>query len=796
MAFRVAARTILHLGSELISSDSVAFYELIKNSFDARAPRVFIDVVARIPAAGDLRKELDLLARMLGKHIPNDEVKRMRERIGSMVEMKAPQADECLSVLKSAKNVNDLTEALREANYITISDSGHGMTLNDLQEIYLTIGTNYRLKERQKAQSNVQIDDARPILGEKGVGRLSAMRLGSRLRVDTTVKSERQWNVLEIDWEQFSNDGNDLLEDIEVEPSLGDKKISAATSGTVLRISSLMSRWSREKLASIATTEFARLTDPFTPTSRYPVVLRFNGAPIDIPPLDALLFQAAHAKVEGEFTIAGESGWEGLCLRGRVNYILGSREVSFKLTGEYLRSAAGGEELGITGAAGAEVLRRLGPFKFLFYWFNRRVLDEVEGIGTKKEVRDLVNAWAGGLMLFRDGFRVNPYGNRDDDWLDLDSEALRSSGYKVNRSQIVGKADVSSRLNPALTDQTNREGLCDCEEARALKDILKHVLVTEFKGYINRVDKELKLREPLSAAELRDQVLTQRRQVKKLMALLKDKFPLVASDTELMPVIENTLEEIVNSMQALDRKSKSLEEERTHLLHLASVGMLVEIVVHELWRASNSALRLIATVERGLKDDREKSAARILESQMKTLQRRLKMIDPVGSSSRQVKEDFDLKALVDDVLASHYEQFKRHEIKANVELVAQNNEQGFRVKMVRGMLIQVLENLLANSVYWLKQRREIHPDFSAEIKVVVDAKGKRLLVSDNGPGVPAEKREDIFMPFFTTKPPGEGRGMGLYIASEIASYHNGKLSLSTEPSAADGNLSTFVLKLP
>jgi predicted P-loop ATPase len=59
-----------------------------------------------------------------------------------------------------------------------------------------------------------------------------------------------------------------------------------------------------------------------------------------------------------------------------------------------------------------------------FYWFNRSLLTAAEGVPDYKQVQELIRGWAGGLMVYRDGFRVNPYGDPDDDWLDLDRKAL------------------------------------------------------------------------------------------------------------------------------------------------------------------------------------------------------------------------------------------------------------------------------------------------------------------------------------------------------------------------------------
>ena len=71
-------------------------------------------------------------------------------------------------------------------------------------------------------------------------------------------------------------------------------------------------------------------------------------------------------------------------------------------------------------------------------------------------------------------------------------------------------------------------------------------------------------------------------------------------------------------------------------------------------------------------------------------------------------------------------------------------------------------------------------------------KNESILYSDNGPGIPKEKKEDIFRPFFSTKPPGDGKGLGLYISRENAKYNNAVLSLLDENK---NNLNTFILSL-
>ena len=132
------------------------------------------------------------------------------------------------------------------------------------------------------------------------------------------------------------------------------------------------------------------------------------------------------------------------------------RETTFELEGAHAVTVVGGMYLHeyIT----LDTLRSLGSFSLTLYWYNRQRLGTIEGIGNQRAVRDLLRRWSGGVMVFRDGFRVSPYGDLEDDWLDLDRRALAYQSHKVNRAQIIGKLEISSASNSQLVDQTNREG--------------------------------------------------------------------------------------------------------------------------------------------------------------------------------------------------------------------------------------------------------------------------------------------------------------------------------------------------
>jgi signal transduction histidine kinase len=789
MPFKVTARTILQLGAELISSDAVAFYELIKNAFDAGSPRVEINVVNCIPhdSVTTIREVLaETELQLVNQEIPDNTITSLRELFQNEFERTAPNFDKLTASVKNAVSFKDFRKIIDESNNIEIKDTGEGMSHFDLINVYMTIGTRSRLEQREKLNAdNLELNKSkRPILGEKGLGRLSTMRLGEQLRVSTSRSGESHWNMLEIDWRAFSHASNKLIEEIAVEPYIGSKKDSPEVSGTTIYISALESEWSRTKLEQIAREEFSRLTDPFVPSSRYPITLRFNGNIVPIVSFDKLLFESAHATVKAEFRFDDKESLPQLV--GSVDYKYRHRQKTFELDGADLLSTSG---------ANPFILRRLGSFKVELYWFNRRLFNRTEGGPDFKRLKDLVNQWAGGLMVYRDGFRVNPYGSPADDWLNLDKTALAAPGYKVNRRQVIGKVDITARGNPLLVDQTNREGLRDNDEKNALVKLLQYVLLNQLRAFLDEVDKDVQAREPLSFDDFEGRVQAQERQIEYYIQTLTVRHPAVAEETEIINQILGATDNIRALMTEANQLAEEYEKGRTELVHLAGLGLMVEIIGHELARATSHTLGTLESVKKNHLPDEVTSVFETLREQLKTIERRLRVLDPLSTSGRQIKEPFDLIAWVKEILKSHEAQFERHdiELKFLVEPIEYKNT--LTIKAVKGMIVQILENLLSNSIYWIEQEKRLNPKLRPFISVLIDTKAKEIRFTDNGPGITPNRRKEIFQPFVTTKPPGQGKGLGLYVSNEVAKYNGAALYLSDEHTVHPNKLNTFVFAL-
>jgi signal transduction histidine kinase len=108
------------------------------------------------------------------------------------------------------------------------------------------------------------------------------------------------------------------------------------------------------------------------------------------------------------------------------------------------------------------------------------------------------------------------------------------------------------------------------------------------------------------------------------------------------------------------------------------------------------------------------------------------------------------------------------------------------------MVVQIVENLLSNSIHWLgvakKGRKRLEPQIAVEVN---EDSGGSFVFWDNGNGVAQQFSETIFNAFYTTRGDEGGRGLGLYIARENARYHGGDLRMIPEHASQEGRLNAF-----
>lgn len=780
--FKICARTVLELGAELISSDVIAFYELVKNAFDAKSRN-----------GAEIRFEITFsyhdYLKFRRRAIEGSYLEQLKSEIKSKLYPSAPQASlsRVRQAVQAAETHAELQDALDEVyateNRIIVSDEGTGMSRQDLSDNYLVIGTASRKRAIDAALARGSNGNARPpYLGEKGIGRLSAMRLGDRLTVETAKATDQSLNVLTVDWTAF-NDLDAMLDSINIVPEAGDAKPAEMWSGTRLTISALTADWASDRVRQLAEQEFSQLTDPFDdPRQRPRIAVFWNGNRVPIPHMDRDLLSHAHASVKGRLLIT------------KAGPALACKLEATDLGFEHPRSEEDrriqlpdliASVSGVSREIPPSAIDRLGPMEFEAYWYNRRRLGGIDSIGDRKFVQDLQRRWSG-ILLFRDGFRVFPYGEEDDDWLSLDRRALGSSAYLLNKTQFVGRVKISRMGNPLLIDQTNREGLRACPEQQAFVGLLQ-LAMDQLREYMKDV-RDLYNEKPLSAevdTDVRSLVTRANRAIREI----RKKLP---HDLETANELQHTFSEVKNLFDRANRRVSAVEKENRQMIQMAGVGLMVEVVAHELARSSENALAALEALRGKRVPQQVQGLLESLRSEMKAVSKRIRVLDPLSVSGRHRREVFDMGVLLNDILSSHEAQFNRHGILLGIT----TSEVPIRVRAVKGMIVQIIENLIANSLYWLELRRQEESDFKPCISIALERNPLTVTYEDNGPGIAEENRERIFRAFFSLKERSRRRGLGLFIARDCAEYHGGALRLDDHCDQHTGRLHRFLLELP
>lgn len=780
--FRITARTVLELGSELISSDIIAFYELIKNGFDART-RNGVEVRFDIPLSRNtylrLFKEID----------DDGDLSHSKDRILSALDHSASAAalDGFRTAINSAGNCAELRNCLAEAqaryNTITVADTGTGMSLSDLTRSFLVIGTPSRKREVEAAMRRGDRDT--PYLGEKGIGRLSAMRLGDGLRVETAQEADSNLNLLEIDWRAFA-DVDAMLDQIVVEPFAGPSKPNPTWSGTSVIISNLSENWTSARVKDMAEYDFARLTDPFADVGQRPrIAIFWNSERKAIPFMPSSLLSVAHACVKATYAIVNDVPSLTCTVQALdLGFEHPQESETITLPLEDLQSAIIGRDHHIEDSA----LKSVGNFSFEAYWYNRRRLSRVDAIGEQRAVRELQEKWSG-IMLFRDNFRVFPYGEDEDDWLELDRRALRRSGYLLNKTQFIGRVNISRTGNSLLVDQTNREGLRITPEQQVFLEVIRYAVQDRLGSFMRDVERQYK-NQKVDLSDAQAQVTQLEDRAKNAIRQLKRLTP--QEGGQAIEDLQQTLLEFSEFAARARQRIAEVEQESRQMIEMAGVGLMVEVVAHELARASENALKALGSLRSKEVPNSLRAHFNTLQAELKSVSKRVRVLDPMSVSGRQRSETFTLDELIRDTIEAHQAQFLRHRVRVVPDLP----EKPMRIKAVKGMIVQILENLISNSIYWLEMRAERDPSFKPEIRITLESSPPTITFEDNGRGIAFENRDKVFNAFFSLKDTRRRRGLGLFIAREAAHHNGGTLILDESVNPETGRLHRFIIELP
>ena len=733
LTFRPRARLLYLLGHELISDEAIAVTELVKNGYDADAEEVRVTLT---------------------------------------------------NVTKKAIGI------------IEIRDTGHGMTQQIVKQAWMEPARDNK-KGADGQRSRTKRFNRLP-LGEKGIGRFSADKLGLRLEIisrfcEFDPKTKKAINlspeevVLVIEGKKFLEDA--YLDEIECQwLTRNPKEFPRDEHGTLLRISGLRVDWSRELVEKVRNT-LARLSSPVDEAKDFNVIFKSTdfqdlSSKIENPLLSiAPFFLDAQINTDGVMTYK---------IRGPDKKEPEEGEIDLRI---------GNDHFFISNQDGSGYRKPVcGPFGFKLYAFERDRA-KAKKYGMDKPKLDLLNLLCG-VSIYRDSFRVAPYGEHGNDWLNFDRRRVLNPGKVLGNDRVIGFVEISQSLNPVLRDKTNREGLI--EEGNAFADLRELTMVAaDFLGLYRYDSEPHEKRKVRKIEEGKNAINEGKQSIDEISSRVVT--ALACARTSLM---ENNFEEAKKAIDSAEAEvqrnkeaSKQIEEggktlleelqlssdQITYLVSLAGIGMTAERMTHEfshaLKHAVNSLQNGLGILNRDRNHDPEINKNITLAiNYLMAAKDQVKQMEPLYYSRRKETETLNVAEIARSMEILYSNTIKELELK--LEIIG---DPDLEVDMGRGHLMQVFDNLFDNAFFWLKYKPNTE---RPKICIKTSRKDKTVIFADNGPGIDEHVKDHLFEPFVSTKP--NGRGLGLFIISDILQNYKAEIDIMTEGSILKG--ANFIIK--
>lgn len=746
--FNVTARTAMLIGRENVNNAKSAVIELVKNTYDA-------------------------------------------------------DSDYCLLLFTSEKS--------DEIDTVYIVDNGEGMNREIIVDFWMTIGTDNK-------QYEYMTENGRVKSGAKGIGRFALDRLGSKASVITKRKNDNTY-VWGVNWSNFEtgskhiNDVNASL--VKISDNLFKREMNKLVnkmnkierrkllklndeSGTIIRISNLRDTWDNDFIEDIFNTLNTLI--PPKNVSDFNLFMYVDNSEKSYGRIMGEIADDYDYRVRAEYY--NNESIKIILNRNEFEYekfpekVLKSKEFT---SDEYLNKAHFLNKPIVYYKKVSDLMKMKSlniNIKEILNGFTCEVNFLKRGQSShdrsKYCTKDISNkkraAWLdiyGGVKLFRDSFKVRPYGEVNTngfDWLDLGSRVLKSPAapssikgpWRVRSNQVQGVVNISRTTNQLFKDQANREGIQDSDEFTFFKQLLVNI-IGEFENDRQKVYSILNREHEEDTSET------------------KHKGQKVASKIKKESTKNNNIDKdtvlLAETVNIISDENEELRDEIRTLQALATTGLIINTLSHEI--KDNRVLintRIMKSIDILEKKELSTSNWEKLNRHINTVNDKYKSLNEMFTMTLDViKKDkrrrkaASLKKFVNDVGKSWLSILELRKISFNIIFMDEFEE--YRLKFFVSDLETILNNLIINSIEAFEDEKlQIE---SREIKMKVDESETHYLFTylDNGPGLSNSITDNqVFTPHETTKKDkrtGEsiGTGLGMWIVNSIINEYNGECKL-------------------
>ncbi len=601
-SFIPRARLLLQLGDQLIRNEAVAIFELVKNCYDANANHASV----------------------------------------------------------SFTNIDNPALGI-----IIIEDDGDGMDLDIIKNVWMQPGTDYKEKIFENHKDDDRYKKRLPI-GEKGIGRFGAYKLGNTIELITKRENAANEIYFKIDWSNLLD--VDYLTDITVEVfERTPKHFLGNGKGTRIEIRNLRNTWSRKTFR-----DTVRLINTLTTPHQISSIDSFRvNVDENMGWVKGILDASEIIKkaiFRGKFTIKNNvivdfrykfSPWDSMLeMRSRSHH-----DENIKMREQVIEEGSPKKTFKEIDLS----LFNIGEIRVYFYayTFETSILKlEVE---DKQGFKNYVTANSG-VKVYRDGMRVYDYGEKSNDWLGLDIRRVNKPGIKISNNQLIGYVLLKRAQSADLIEKSNREGFIE-DEAYAVFEKAVSFALQQFENQRN-----------LDKTKLNEKYVSK-----------ATKEPVVRRLSDLKETIEvKVKDEVVR--KDLEREIARIEEEYNEMVETfiksANAGISLGVAVHEIDK-------VVDELNRSLDNRTEKAInhARDLAKRLAELVKGYSLL--LHSKDTGI---YDIKLIVKQALFNVDFRLRAH----GIELITNINEYpSSKLKCSRSISIGAITNLIDNSIWWL-----------------------------------------------------------------------------------------------
>lgn len=738
------------------------------------------------------------------------------------------------AVIELVKNTYDADASCcvlyfdEKENVLYLADNGCGMTRSIIQEHWMTIGRSSKKNTFISKRGRIQT-------GEKGIGRFALDRIADKCQMLTGTEGNHKKLLWTVDWASFSSGKNiteigaeldettlsfeQFLEGCANYQVVNLIKKEWKQNGTIFKLTNLRDSWNdkllhtiRENLASLIPYELSSVykiycfgnmdteedAEVFSDLESFSYDYKIEFSVSDCQAINVKLWRNEYSFGNDEDTILKKVG-----LFEEKKYFH-----NIPIEKEYPFSK-------IVPGVSEKLKNGLGTFSGVLYFAKRTQNKRDQERFYQKDITGRIDVrdTFGGIKLYRDNFRVRPYGDPKTsayDWLQL---ARRKTGspagvaseglWRVNADQMLGSIFIS-RVNVALPDQSNREGIVETPEFRLLQEFLKGILciLEKDRQYVCRIlAADYERNHPVK--QIQDDINRKAEQQKKEKEKKDTDGTKHTESKSNKEQFNNKLvdpEEAKIALDAKDEQIEELENENKMLRVLATTGIVTNTYIHEFKTLSHRLSMKIVMAKEAIEKDQDMEAACNYINQANEIREDFNSwfqvtIEAVKKDKRRRKKTDIVLVILEAVDSWNKTLHSKH-----IEVIFKGDHQKeIYLRCFPYEIDTIISNLITNSTASFDKVRTKERNIYIEVKE--ENEYIRIDYSDTGAGLAPmykknpEKTLDVFE---TDKRDLTGQrigtGMGLWIVNNTVQDYEGKIDLSKNIITETGYFITLFLK--